>query len=129
MLASILTVLLGVTFAQAETINFDTLSLPQRQYVVSQLIDSYGDHYGLSDNKKMQMYKTVGCETSQTYLAGIKSGYYHENSWGLSQINLPSHPQVAKSDATNPDFAIQFMAEHFAMDDENIWTCWRNLYE
>lgn len=107
---------------------WDSMTLPQREYATAQLIDSYGDKYKLTDGDKLQMYKTVACESAGTFKTILKSGFAREESYGMVQINTPSHPGVSKADAQDPDFAIDFMAAHFADHDKRIWTCWRNLY-
>lgn len=52
----------------------------------------------------------------------------HEDSWGLVQIHLPAHRMISKAQAKDPDFAVQFMAEQFAIGNASIWTCWRQQH-
>lgn len=79
-----------------------------------------------------QMWNTMLCEnpkldpTLQSY--HVKNGV-REDSWGLAQIHLPSHPSISKKEATDPAFAIDFMAKGFASGDEWMWSCWRQLYQ
>jgi hypothetical protein len=61
-----------------------------------------------------QMERTIECESrfnnvqSSAYKNGVR-----EDSWGLAQIHLPSHPDVTREEALNEDFAIEWMASHF----------------
>lgn len=45
-----------------------------------------------------------------------------ENSWGPAQIHLPAHPEITKEQASNPDFALNFMADHLSKGKDK-WTC------
>lgn len=47
------------------------------------------------------------------------------NSFGLSQIHLPSHPNVSKQEATDPHFAIEFMAKNIKSGRGRMWTGYR----
>lgn len=55
------------------------------------------------------------------------SNNHREDSWGISQINLPANPEVTKEQAQNPDFSISFMAEKLSQNKGNMWTCYRKL--
>ena len=56
------------------------------------------------------MAKTIYCE-SQWYnvQSGVVTDGVREESYGIAQIHLPSHPAVTKEDALSPTFAIDFM--------------------
>lgn len=77
------------------------------------------------------MYETVKYETGGTFDPSIQSGYYYkgirEESYGLAQINLPSHTNITKEQAKDPVFAIKFMASEFALGHCTQWTGWRIL--
>lgn len=60
--------------------------------------------------KAYQMARTIYCE-SNNY--NIKS-YLSEESYGLIQLHLPSHPDITKEQALNPDFAIHWMADNWS---------------
>ena len=61
-----------------------------------------------------QMERTVECESrfnniqSTAYRNGVR-----EESYGIAQIHLPSHPEVTKEEALNEEFAIEWMAKNF----------------
>jgi hypothetical protein len=45
-----------------------------------------------------------------------------EKSFGPAQIHLPAHPEITKEQASDPDFALNFMAEHLSKGQDK-WTC------
>lgn len=50
-----------------------------------------------------------------------------EDSWGVAQIHLPSHPAITRSQAQDPAFAIPWAAQEFAEGRASKWSCWRKL--
>lgn len=50
------------------------------------------------------------------------SNNVREDSWGLSQINLPSHNDVTKEQAQNPKFAITWMASELSKGNASMWS-------
>lgn len=46
-----------------------------------------------------------------------------ERSYGLVQIHLPSHPSVSYEEATDPEFAIDFLAKNIAQGRLSMWSC------
>ena len=61
-----------------------------------------------------QMERTIECESrfnniqSTAYQNGVR-----EDSWGIAQIHLPSHPEVGREEALEEEFAIEWMAKNF----------------
>jgi soluble lytic murein transglycosylase-like protein len=49
------------------------------------------------------------------------------NSYGLSQIHLPSHPEISKEEATDIEFALNFLASNLKVGNGKLWTCYKNL--
>ena len=74
---------------------------------IEEKIERIAGEYGL-DAKKM--YAIVNCESRLDTKAHNKTK--REDSWGLSQINLLAH-DVTIQQATNPDFALKFLADHW----------------
>lgn len=88
-----------------------------------------------------KMWNTLKCENTQldpklqsgikyTYSdarRGIVEGQY-EKSFGLVQIHLPDHPEISHAQATNPEFAIEYMASEFSKGNADAWSCYRKLY-
>lgn len=58
---------------------------------------------------------------------GIIAGE-REKSFGLAQIHLPDHPSISYEQATNPEFAIDFMAKNFAEGNARWWSCYKMIY-
>ena len=50
-----------------------------------------------------------------------------EQSYGLVQIHLPAHTTVTKEEATNPQYAADFLAENLAKGRAGMWTCAKQL--
>lgn len=46
-----------------------------------------------------------------------------EKSFGPAQIHLPAHPTISKEEASDPDFAIDFMAKKISEGKESWWMC------
>jgi hypothetical protein len=97
-----------------------------------ELAYSYANKYGVSGD---YMVDLISCENRpwdpelQSQIKynfnspnrGIVKGE-QEQSYGLSMIHLPDHPSVTKEQATDPYYALNFMAEHLA-NGQNIWSC------
>ena len=75
--------------------------------------------------------ETITCETAGTWDQDIQSEYMQdygqEESFGLAQIHLPHHPEITKSEARNPLFALKWMAEEWSKGRESKWSCFNKL--
>lgn len=97
---------------------------------VPALIDYYSAKYALTPAQHKMMYDTVKCESNfvvDTQSFSINSKGIRENSWGLAQIHLPSHPTISRQQAINPDFALNFIAYHFSKEHYSMWSCMKLL--
>ena len=56
---------------------------------------------------------------------GVKAGD-QELSFGLSQIHLPDHPTITKEQATNPQWAIDWMADRWVDGKQSWWSCYNS---
>lgn len=97
------------------------------------LIKLYSDKYNVP---YQIIYNTIDCETAHTFDTKIQSQVKYnfsapsrgivkgeqEKSFGLAQIHLPDHPNVSYSQATDPEFAIEFMAKSYSKG-KDIWYC------
>jgi hypothetical protein len=141
MKSTLLAVLLAMSFltptstavAEAPTIP----PAPPRPLTVQELVVKYASQYDVSAS---EMMTTIKCEDKdlnpklQSYERykrdhpewGVKAGE-REKSFGLVQIHLPAHPNVTLAQATDPEFAIEFMASEFSKGHQRQWTCYRNL--
>lgn len=104
---------------------------------MQRLLRKKADEYGVS---YYVMNAVVKCETAGTYDPSIPSGHvYHagnvprgykvgdkEDSHGLVQIHLPAHRHVTYEQATNPEFAADFLARNLAVGRGSMWTCYNN---
>jgi hypothetical protein len=70
-------------------------------------------HYA-TGTKAYEMKRTIYCESGYKIIQSnvVKNGV-REDSWGLAQIHLPSHPTVSKEQTLDPEFAIKFMSDNF----------------
>lgn len=51
----------------------------------------------------------------------------HGHSYGIAQIHMPSHPNITKTQALDPAFAIDWTAKQFSEGKSSMWTCARIL--
>jgi hypothetical protein len=83
-----------------------------------------------------QLDELIRCETAGTYDPEIRSkwrynysvpekGIYYgeqEQSYGLAQIHLPSWPSVTYEQATDIDFSLSFITDHWDVRHK-MWNC------
>lgn len=98
--------------------------------IVEGLVNKYSAQYGVS---KVEMMRTLTNENDTfqfnrqsglKYKAGNRWGLpagSREQSFGVAQIHLPDHPKITKAQATDPDFAVEFMAKQFAKGNARMW--------
>ena len=87
---------------------------------LSDKIEQLADNYSVSS---ITMKKVISCESDyDTQAVGD-----HGHSFGLVQINLPSHPEITKEQALNEDFAIDYLAKNLASGKGRMWSCYRHL--
>ncbi len=85
---------------------------------IHELIATYSALYGVSNEK---LTKVLTCESNLNPRAVGDNG----TSYGIAQIHLSSHKDISKEEALNPDFAIRWTAQQFALNKQNMWTCWK----
>ena len=98
---------------QPETISRSTSTSTED---IEQLIKDTANLYGIDEQKFLAVAK---CESS------LRPSVVGDNgaSVGLFQIHLPSHPDVTKELASNPEWATEWSAKKFIVDP-TIWTCY-----
>ena len=110
----------------------DDYKVAQRAEIIAK-IKLYSDKYNVPFKR---MYNTIKCETAGTFDPMIQSQVKYnfnsakrgivkgtlEESYGLSQIHLPDHPKVSLEQATDIDFALNFMAREYSLGHD-IWYC------
>ncbi len=88
---------------------------------ISQLITLYADKYHVPEKV---LKSVIYCESRYDKNAIGDFGY----SYGLVQIFLPAHPNISKSDALDPDFAIRYLAKNISEGHGRMWSCYRQLF-
>lgn len=107
---------------------------------ITRLIASSASKYGVSADS---MYRTMYAETAGTLDHNIQSELRYsyintrwlercpdlkigdrERSYGLAQIHICDH-DVSVEQATDPAFAADFMAKHFAAGRHSWWAAYR----
>jgi len=80
------------------------------QFVIDGIIERYA-----TGTKAYQMKRTIWCESFnnnvQSYVIDRRGN--REESYGLVQIHLPSHPTVTKEQALDVEFAIRWMSNNW----------------
>jgi hypothetical protein len=85
------------------------------------------------------MHKIIGCESG--YDTDVQSKHHYtaknvprgydvgdrEESHGLVQIHLPAHPSISKEQATDPEFATDFLAKGLANGKATWWSCYKQV--
>lgn len=102
----ILALSIGPTIALGATLDVDAL------------ITKYADKYSVSSST---MTAVVKCESYFDPLAVGDSG----DSLGLVQIDLKYHPDVSRSQAFDPDYALNFLAYYLSIGKGSLWSCFR----
>lgn len=112
------TVYIGSAIATAPAPTLDELP-------IEELIAHFATQYHVD---YISMYRTIECETRFRNVQSeiVKNGV-REESYGYSQIHLPSHPNITKEQSLTPSFAIEFMAKEFSKGRQWQWTCARKL--
>lgn len=90
-----------------------------REQTIGELISFYSEYYNVSESV---LHKVVSCESQYNPKAHNGVG---ENSWGLVQINLNAHRSITIEQATNPNFAIDFLAKNISKGRGSMWTCYK----
>lgn len=85
---------------------------------ITEKIDIAAKRYGVQSTL---MRSVIKCESTYNPKAVGDGG----TSFGLVQINLPSHPTITKEQAFDEDFAIDFLASNLAKGKGKMWTCYR----
>lgn len=95
----------------------------------------YAKEYSVSAT---QIANIINCE-NRGWDPTLQSGLYYtrdrinegvykgqrEESYGLAQIHLPAHKNISHSQATDPDFSIEYLAKSLSEGKGSQWTCYR----
>src|SRR3990167_1723535 len=100
-----------------EVITSETIQETRIKYLIDKIYQT-ARVYGVNG---YHMERTIECESrfnniqSTAYKNGVR-----EDSWGIAQIHLPSHPEVNRDEALDELFAIEWMASNF----NNPYVAW-----
>ncbi len=68
-----------------------------------------------------EVRRIIYCESTwQNVQSFYQKNGVREDSHGLAQIHLPSHPEVSKDEAYDPYYAINFIVDH-VKEGKYIW--------
>jgi hypothetical protein len=95
--------------------------IPSDEQTFKKILHSIATEKGLADEKIAEIEATISCESQWIHDAVGDGG----TSFGLVQIHLPAHPDVAEAEALTPEYAIEFIVDEFLKGNEWKWTCWR----
>lgn len=96
---------------------------------IRQEVDKKAKKYNISAD---EMWGTMSCESGASttiqsfykkkYKSSVKlhGDHTREQSFGLSQIHLPDHPDVTYEQAIDPEFSIEYMAKNWRTE---TWYC------
>lgn len=115
-------------------------TLDERRDILKEHIQVLGATYSI-DSKKM--YSTIAlCENIPIdpkqqskhiyYFNSPKRGIVEgdrERSYGLAMIHLPDHKNITYEQATDAEFALDWMAREFKAGRQSQWTCYRKLFQ
>lgn len=87
---------------------------------ISYLINKYSQIYGVSP---VIMARIIACESTNN--PNARNLTEREESYGLVQINLLAHTNITIEQATNPEFAIEFLAKNFNNAPKMWVTCYK----
>jgi len=98
--------------------------VPPVPKTLEEKIDDYAGKYGVS---AYQMSRIIQCESGgkpiQSAIVTKNGG--REDSWGIVQIHLPSHPTITKEQALDTDFALDFLASNLSQGRISMWHGYR----
>lgn len=105
----------------------DILPEVPKTYTKLELLDKVYQYAEIHKNSPKTIIATINCE-NKDWDPNLQSRIINkqgvrEESYGLAQIYLPAHPNITKAQATDPDFALDYIAQHLGRDDS--WSCYK----
>lgn len=111
--------------------------LLKKDYTKAELVQKvykYAEDYHV---KPKTMLDIINCENKE-WDTDLQSGLKYkqgnrwkqpagsrEKSFGLAQIHLPDNKQVTYEEATDPDYALDFMASNISKGRATMWSCYK----
>lgn len=86
--------------------------------------------FGLGDDfYKTMEYESWGFQNIQSQIPNSNGPNGKENSWGVCQIHLDSHPTITMTQALSPAWCLSWSANEFKEGRAYQWTGWRLLQQ
>lgn len=109
-------------FAQAGHPYIDPLATLDNKDEYLQWVKTEARNYNVSESLMLCLIN----HENRSWNPEMQSGYYsrgaREESYGLSQIHLPSHPEITKTQAQNAKFSISWMASELSKGRAWQWS-------
>ena len=119
--------LVGTSVSAQETHTLESAKLELKENISLYVYTKYG-----KDIKADRLLATIMCESGfksiQSKVPSKTGPNGREDSWGIAQIHLPSHPTISRQQALDPAFSIRWMIEQWVQGNQEHWTCYRDLY-
>jgi len=113
--------------AQADSIVPWPSERSERLKTIDSLVQGAASLYRANRRQEREAISIVECENpalDPTVQSQVVKKGKQENSWGLSQINLDSHPNILLQQAEDPQFSINFLVENIVKGNQDMWyTC------
>ncbi len=116
-----------VTNAGSTPVLSNKLGTIYSEQQIKELVDIYSTKYGVNSTRVLE---TIRCESRfNNVQSAIVSKGVREDSWGIAQIHLPSHPNISKYKALDPNFAIEWTVKEFSVGHASKWSCYKKIYQ
>lgn len=73
------------------------------------------------------LHKVIQCESN--YDTNAENINKWEESHGMVQINIRAHKEITKEQATDPEFAVDYLAKNIKEGRGKMWTCYNLHYK
>ena len=100
-------------------------------YKYENLVRQYSEQYGVSyalmsaimDAENLSRNPNLQSQLLYGFTNASLGIYYGEQeySFGLVQINLHYNPNITMSQATDPEYSIEFLAKHLSLGHHSMW--------
>lgn len=125
-----LTIVFALAFAfpvlaQQPTYIIDSLDALDNKSEMMVYVNIKASEYKVSPKLMKCLIKHENRQWQPELQSGIYSNGKREQSYGLAQIHLPSHPYVSLEEATDPKFAIDFIASEVSKGRAGIWSTYK----
>lgn len=126
-------VLLAQETAPVHFVVSQPVPITNKEYV-QKLVTLYAQKYNVSasalmhtiqnENGNFDFSRQSNCVYAQGNRWGFPAGA-REKSYGLAMIHLPDHPNISYDQATDPEFAVAYMAKEFSKGHQGMWMGYR----